>query len=106
MKGTQEHPEAEDTGAGPELRLIDMSGAKGRGHYDLMYGESIMAGILWTEWVHEKGYRYCPMTASRSFSRVLRPTVRETLIKAVKLKAKIADKLISKMSEDTGGQNP
>lgn len=104
MKETREHPEGKIGETKPELRLVAKPGGKERTNYDLMFGESLMGSIVWTEWVHEKGYRYCPMTASRGFSRVLRPNVRDTLTKALKLKAKLADKLISEMTEDTGGQ--
>lgn len=83
-----------------ELALIPRAGRDGKINYDLTRNGIVVASLVWTEWVGNKeGYRYCPVTTAQQFSRVLRPTVRETLMKAGRLKASVADKLIAEAPE-------
>jgi hypothetical protein len=82
-----------------DLKLVPRRSNSGKVNYDLSRGDIVIASLVWTKWVMDEGYQYCPATTARGFSRVLRGTVRETLIKAGRLKAAVADELIANAPE-------
>jgi hypothetical protein len=67
--------------------------------FRLFYGEAVAATISWRKWAggHE-GYQYMPWTQRRP-SRVLRPTLFETLTKAGRFKVAEARRIIEEVGQ-------
>lgn len=74
----------------------------GRPQYTLERDGWVIGTFTWTEWCgQEPGFRYFPQTAARRVTRVLRPTIREALMKSAKIKAADADRMIANVKETT-----
>ena len=83
------------------MRLIKVSETR----YDIVMESNtpdnplVWAKISWRDYHNQSGYNFITGVTSRKSSRVLRPTLCESLMKSARFTAKEADDLIATLTE-------